>query len=238
MEQELQQQQQRTSPWYYVIQIMLAIYGLGYVATLVLIQNAIVPHTYFKANNNGVLYSLRYVSLYWYSLVFCAMRLFTFLVICQMLLYRKITCCGSKGTCCSVFWMMLLAGLTVVEIVNLTILGGYYGTCNGIGQVDNPCNDLLWCCASDIYMHSSNLCSNTAACNPVVTLAQLKPNIDFVWLFSTTVAFTGFDIFFLLLPIGLWMTKTTTQEEEDDEQRLPPPSQPKRLIPKKSTKQN
>lgn len=230
------EQTQRVSPWYYVIQIMLALYGLGYIATLVLIQNAIVPHTYFKANNNGVLYSLRYTSLYWYSLLFCAMRLFTFLVICQMLLYRKTTCCGSKGTGCSIFWMILLTGLTIVEVMNLTILGGYYSSCNGLGQVDNPCNDLLWCCAPEIYTQSGNLCSNTAACTPTIALTQLKPNVDFVWLFSTTVAFTGFDIFFLLLPIGLWLTKNgggDGGEEEEDGQDQPP----KRLIPKKMTKQ-
>lgn len=222
------------SPWYYVIQVMLAIYGLGYVATLVLIQNAIVPHTYFKANNNGVLYSLRYVSLYWYSLLFCAMRLFTFLVICQMLLYRKTNCCGTKGTGCSIFWMILLAGLTVVEVINLTILGGYYSKCNGLGQVDNPCNDLLWCCANEIFTQSGNLCSNTAPCTPAVALEQLKPNIDFVWLFSTTVAFTGFDIFFLLLPIGLWLTKS---DGDDGEEEPVEQQQTKRLFPKKATKQ-
>jgi hypothetical protein len=65
------------SPLYYVFQVMIWIYSAGYVASLILLQNANVPYKY----ETGVLYSARF-NLYWFSLMFSAMRIFTIVFIC------------------------------------------------------------------------------------------------------------------------------------------------------------
>lgn len=213
-----------TSPWYWVLHVMLVIYALGYLASLAISLNTVVPHTYFKANQNGVLYSDRYNSAYWLATFFSAFRLFVFLVLCSMLLYRNTRCCGQNGGC-TVFWIMLLMGLVLLELFNFTILTNAFVKCNGVDQVDNPCNDLMWCCVPEVYTNPTNLCSNTIACAPLTgdgvptptSLSQLKPNTDFIWMFSVTVCFMAFDVFFLLLPIGLWLVNSSsTFMAEDD----------------------
>jgi hypothetical protein len=82
--------------------------------------------------------------------------------------------------------------------------------------VGNPCNSYKWCCASEIYMDATNLCADTVPCIPPLTLAELKPQVDFVWLYSASVAFAAFDIFFLMLPIGLWVVGPTGPPLSDE----------------------
>jgi len=206
-----------TSVWYWVLHVMLVIYALGYLASLAISLNTVVPHTYFKANQNGVLYSDRYNSAYWLATFFSAFRLFVFLVLCSMILYRNTRCCGRYGGC-TVFWIVLLVGLVLLELFNFTILTNFFVKCNGVDQVDNPCNDLLWCCVPSVFANPSNLCSNTIACAPLTgsgaptptSLDQLKPNTDFIWMFSVSTVFMVFDAFFLLLPIGLWLVNSAS----------------------------
>jgi hypothetical protein len=228
--------------WYYALHIILVIYGLGYVASLMQLQNAHVEHTYHKANEHGTLYSQRYVQLYWYALVFIAARIFVFFVVQSMLLYRKYLCCGGKVPVCTIMWSGFLVALVIVELMVLSILGHYYGKCNGLDQLDNPCNDLKWCCAPEIFNNPANKCSNTIACSPALTLASMVPDVDFVALFAVSVVFVAMDLFFLLLPLGLWMTASHTvyEEGEDDDggdealiesgieyqRRAPPPPPP------------
>ncbi len=215
--------------------IVLILYGLGYIASLVLVQNAHVPYTYFKANNNGVLYNQRYVSLYWYALFFCCMRLFVFLVVLSMLLYRKTLCCGRYAGC-TVFWMAILVVLIMTELFALAIMGSYLGRCNGLGEVDNPCNDDKWCCAPEIFGDAANLCDNTAACTPAVSLAEMRANVDFLWLFAVTVVFVAGDIFFLLLPLGLWMTAThTILQKIQQDQQLPSSPMERQMVVQRKT---
>ena len=185
---------------------MLIIYGLGYIASLVLIQNVQIEHTYHKANVHGVLYSDRYVTTYWLAVMFMAVRPLIFVVVCSLLLYRNTTCCGNKGTGCTAFWVVLLVILVLMDLLSFAIMSAQFSKCNGRGQVANGCNSYKWCCAPEIYSDPGNLCSITTPCTPPVTLAELTPNVDFVWLFSVSVAFAAFDVFFLMVPVALWLT--------------------------------
>ncbi len=203
------------SGWYYVFHVMLIIYGLGYIASLVLIQNVQVEHTFHKANVHGVLYSDRYVSAYWLAVFLMTFRPLIFVVVCSLLLYRNTTCCGNKATACSAFWVVLLVLFVLADLLSFAIMSSFWTKCNGLGQAGNPCNSYKWCCAANIYSDPSNLCSITAACDPVVTLSELQPNVDFVWLFSVSVAFAAFDVFFLMVPIALWLSGSSASSALD-----------------------
>jgi hypothetical protein len=204
------------SLWYYVLHTLLIIYGLGYIVSLVLIQNAQVEHTYTKANVYGILHSDRYVSAYWLALVLMTVRPLIFVVVCSLLLYRNTTCCGNKAIGCNAFWVALLVIFVLADLLSFALMSSFYTKCNGIGQVGNPCNSYKWCCASEIYMDATNLCADTVPCIPPLTLAELKPQVDFVWLYSASVAFAAFDIFFLMLPIGLWVVGPTGPPLSDE----------------------
>lgn len=199
-----------TTAWYYTIHVMLIIYGLGYMASLVLIQNATIENTYFKANNNGVLYSDRFNSLYWIALLFACIRLFIFVSVCSLILYRNSTCCGAKPGGCSIFWLIILVVLLLADLLGFAILSSFYTRCNQIGQVGNPCNDLKWCCVPTIFSDASSLCSITAPCASAVTFSDLQSNMDFTWLYAASTAFVAFDLFFLLLPVGVWVASYAT----------------------------
>ncbi len=198
-----------TLGWYYVMHIMLIIYGLGYIASLVLVQNVTLEHTYFKANVNGILHSERFVSLYWIAVLFSCMRLFVFITVCCLMLYRNSTCCGAKPGGCSVFWIIVLVALILADVMGFAILSSFYTRCNGVGQAGNPCNDLKWCCDPAIFGDASNLCSITAACTPALTLADMSANLDFIWLYSVSAGFIAFDLFFLMLPLALWIVTSS-----------------------------
>lgn len=211
---------------YYVLQVLLCTYAAGYFCSLVLIQNAYPTHTYHKNNNNGVLYSTRYTSLYWVALMFSAMRFMVIVFVCMAILFRKTTCCGCKFNCCTGIWISLLIILVAFDFLTLSILGNHYAKCNGLDQVDNPCNDKKWCCAEEIYNNPANLCSNT--CTPFIPYNTLVADVDFIWLFSLTVVFCAFDLVFMLIPIGLWLygglqANEEAREADDVFVNTPPP---------------
>jgi hypothetical protein len=222
--------------YYYVINVMLVLYAIGFVASLVLIQNAHVVHTHHKGNVNGPLYSNRFTSMFWLALVLCVCRLWTFLVVNSMILYRRTQCCPNAsgvGNGCTIFWSMLLVLCVVADYLVLAILGAYYRNCSGVEQLDNPCNDYQWCCVEAVYVIGSNLCGNT--CTPFIPASALKPNPDFLWLFRTTVAFCAFDLVFLLMPLGMWLTANPSPPAangDDDflDTKLPPPEAAATLV--------
>jgi hypothetical protein len=216
---ELQDGYDRGAALYYVVQVVLIVYGLGWIASLPLIQNAYVEHTYFKANNNGVLYSDRYRSMYWLSLVLSCVRPLVFLCMCFLLLFRSTTCCRQKYSGCTGFWISLLLVFVLLDLVSFAILGSFYSTCNGPGQLGNPCNALDWCCVPNIFNVPGNLCANTGPCNPLRTFEDLKVSVDFLWLFFVSFGFILADLFFLLLPIGLWIVNTATATTATDQEK-------------------
>jgi hypothetical protein len=221
--------------YYYVINVMLLLYALGFIASLVLVQNAHVIHTHHKGNVNGPLYSNRFTSMFWVALVLCVCRLWTFLVVNSMILYRKTRCCGGYG--CTIFWSILLVLCVAADYLALAILGNYYRNCNGFEQLDNPCNDYKWCCVEAIYAIGTNLCGNT--CTPFIPIGALKPNPDFLWLFWTTVVFCVLDLVFLLMPLGMWLAASPVAaasgadsggDEDFLDTKQPPPEVAAKLV--------
>ena len=210
----------KRQPVYYVFQVMQVLYLLGFLAHLVLILNATVVHSHTYQNNNGPLYSERAVSMYWFALVFSVCRMFLFITASSLLLYRKTQCCcgkpGNKG--CSVFWTGLLIVCVCIDVFVLAVLGSYFHQCNVPGNANNPCNDLRYCHVPDVYNVFASGCTYTTPWNPPVTLDQLRSNVDFRWLFATSVVFVAFDLVFLFVPLGQWIefSSKTTKEEQDD----------------------
>lgn len=200
-----------SSAWYYAIQIILFVYGLGSVAFLVLIENANVVNTYTRAGVFGVLYSLRYVQLWWYALYFGCFKFLVFVFVCTMITFRKTWCCGRRGGCVTI-WSALLYAVIMLEIIAFGILSGYYASCNGLTQVDNPCNDYRWCCAPEVYTNPANACDNSSPCTTPghTVLSALAPNQDFVALFWVSFVFILFDLFFGILPFALWASGTSS----------------------------
>jgi hypothetical protein len=211
------------TPWYYVLNVLLCVYGLGFIASLVLLTNAYVPHTYTAGTTYGTLYSGRFVSGYWIALMFCALRVFIPIIVANLLLYRETYCCKTPGSGCIIFWVIFLVILVMMDLMGFTLLAGYYNKCNGIGAVDNPCNDKRWCCAPEIYSDVGNLCHNTIGCSPAVALTDMRPNADFLWLFWTGFAFIIGDLIFLIAPLALWLQdwdkkQSITHEDFMDEE--------------------
>lgn len=189
---------------------MLVLYASAYICSLVLIQNANIPYTYTKGSGNyGQLYSERYVTLYWFALMFSAFRLLTFLIVCMLLLFRN-----TVG--CSMFWVLILVVFVAADFFVLAALASNYTKCNAQEQPNNPCNDNRYCCVNAIWMNPLNLCPNTGSCPIVVpSINALSANVDFVFLFSLTVAFCAFDLVFMFIPIGLWLAQPIMEPEDD-----------------------
>lgn len=193
-------------------QIFLLIYGAGWVASNVLVQNAYVEYTYTRAGVFGVLYSNRYVTAYWFALSFSTGRMVMFMVVCCYWLYRRTSFCGSRN-CCFYWWWSLMVALLTLEAIVLAIYGSYYSKCNEPNQPDNPCNDLLYCCDPVIYGDPANMCPNSDGCTPAWTLAQASANSDFVWLFAVSVVFLCADLVFVALPLfGRILMPTPTEK--------------------------
>ncbi|MBX9636967.1 MAG: hypothetical protein K2Q45_05390 [Nitrosomonas sp.] len=222
-------------PIYYVLQVLLVLYCAGYIASLTLVQNMDVPHTYNKGNADGILYSNRYISLYWFVGMFSGLRIFVPIFVCLSILFRKTTCCGSNTFFCSSMWLVLLVIVLLFDFVSLSVLGNFYAKCNGLDQVDNPCNDKKWCFTQEIYSNPANLCGNT--CNPFFPYASLVADVDFVWLFSVTVAFCGIDLVFLFIPVASWLYRSSPDPDVvRDVFEAPSPSAPPAL-PKEEQQQ-
>jgi len=193
----------RGAPLYYAVQILLLIYAVGYMGSLVLLQNAQVVHTHTKGFDYGPIYSNRFDTLYWFALMFSGMRIFVIIFVCLGILFRKTTCCGCKFNCCTGIWISLLIIVVMFDFLVLSILSTHYSKCNGLDQIDNPCNDKRWCCVEEVFVNPANKCG--AACTPFLSYDTLVADVDFIWIFALTVCFCAFDLVFMLLPIGLWL---------------------------------
>lgn len=183
---------------YYVTNVVTFIYGVGVVASLALVLSAQVLHTHTRGNDYGPLYSDRYVTPWWWSLLFAVLRVFMFMCVCSLLLYRK------TGGWCIVIWMVPITLFILIDVGSLLILGTYLGACNGsgIGNFNNPCNSYVWCCDPRIYSNPDNHCRPTATCpaGQAATLEQMRPNSIFLWLFALSVVAMVFDVYFFMLP--------------------------------------
>lgn len=212
----------------YFFDIWVIVYALFYLATLVLVINFSVTHTYFKNLPGGTLYTLRYNSLQWVVAFLGPMRLLFLISVIFLVVFRKI---GG----CTVFWFVLVVLFWMVDVF---VLGGWgiaYANCNKQGAVDNPCNDLLWCCYEPIYSQPGNECLNTVPCTPVVT--SLSPNVDFLWMFRTNLVFVILETIIALGIIYLWASQTGApsrmykeqqqkEEEVSEDEQEPSPQKP------------
>jgi hypothetical protein len=209
---------------YYFFMVLQIIYLAAILANFVLIMNATVKHTHTYENNNGPLYSERYDSMYWFALMFSACRIFLFITLCSVLLYRKTSCCcgGRNNRYCSNFWIFLLLCFVVIDVFVLATLGSFFSGCNVPGNANNPCNDLRYCHVPEVYNNPDSGCTYMTAWLPPVTQGELRRDRDFIWMFSVSVAFVAFDCVFLMVPLGMWLNNTTTQahkknDDDDDD---------------------
>lgn len=204
------------SPWYYVLQITQIIYGCGLLANIVLVMNTNVPDTVFKTLPGGTEYNLRYNSFQWTIFMLAGFKYLMHPILSQMILYRR-----SRG--CSIFWFILIFAIALIDFFVVLGLARLYSDCNRSGQLDNPCNSLVWCCAKEIWTVSSNLCMNNGPCAAgfPTTVAELGANVDFVWYFAVSVAFLAFDLFyvgffggaFYVSPIPKVVTRKKAEED-------------------------
>ena len=179
------------SPYYWVIQFLITLYGMGAIAYLVLIQNAHVVDTVFNTLPGGTYYTWRFNSFVWFALMLSCAKILTYPFVNAAVLFR-----GTRG--CAIFWYILLVALVLIDVVVIVGLGSQYGSCNMSNQPNNICNDPRWCCALEIYSVPSNNCFNNFACTPPVALSQLQPNTDFLFLFWTNFAIMMVDILIVL----------------------------------------
>jgi len=208
-----------SSPWYWVLQICLTLYGMGVFAYLVVVQNIHVPDTVFQSLPGGTYYSARYITFVWFAIMFSAAKVFMYPVANAAVLFR-----GSRG--CSIFWYIFVIALTMIHVVVIVGLGDQYGKCNQPGQKDNLCNDPLYCCAPEIYGASSNGCPNSVACagltTPVTSVSQLGVSIDFLWLFWVNFAYLFIDILIMFF-FGAVFGCCPAYEIRDDDENDPMP---------------
>lgn len=206
---------------YYVFMVMQVIYLCAILANFVLVMNATVKHTHLYENNNGSLYSERYSSMYWYALMFSGCRIFLFITLCSVLLYRKTSCCCGRpnNRYCSNFWIFFLMCWVVIDVFVLAVLGSFFSGCNVPGNANNPCNDLRYCQVPEVYNNPDSGCTYMTSWLPPAVMSQLRRDSDFLWLFSVSVAFVAFDCVFLMVPLGMWLNNTTTavHKKNDDD---------------------
>ena len=181
----------KQSPWYWTLQFVVTLYGMGALAYLVLIQNSHVVNTVFNSLPGGTYYSWRYVTFVWWALMLSCAKVLTYPFVNAAILFR-----GTRG--CTIFWHTLLALLVIIDVVVMVGLGTQYAGCNMNGEPGNICNDPRYCCALEIYTVTSNGCFNNFACTPPVTLSELQPNADFLWLFWTNFTFLIVDMLIFL----------------------------------------
>lgn len=202
------------SPWYYITNVVMVLYALAYVGYLIAVANTTVPHTWFFGNFAGsFLYSQRYSSPQAVSLVFSGMRIFGFISMCALLTFRKTRCGRYAG--CTIFWVVLLMILTCLEAISLAINMNFwfYANSHVVGNQDNPANHYLWCCDPDVYSLASNGCRPTSPC----LLTPIPPGglpLDdvFQWVLGLGIAFFTFDLYFVLLPVALWLHSGSPQK--------------------------
>jgi hypothetical protein len=186
--------------------------------TAVLVNNTAFEHTYVKhPSNPGVLTSDRY-TLEWWAYTVNSMVVVLFpMVVMMMIIYRK-----QYG--CNVFWFLVFFLAFAAHTAGCVVLSVSYAQCNADGQANNQCNSKLWCCAPEIYSNPANDCANTLPCTPPVTLAELTPDVDFVWFYWTNIYFALFHIVFAGLVISYWWSdadpETAINEDYTDEEEV------------------
>jgi hypothetical protein len=200
---------------YYVLNLIIMFYGCAYYFSLIILQNADIPNTYFHAGINGELYTERYISPYHYALMFSSGRLLIFICVCAMVLFRKtrLGCGTRKYGVCTILWSFLLGALVVLDVAALAIFASYYAGCNGAHAKSNPCNDRRWCAVGEVWADANNECPNTGAwagANAALTLADLGVDGDFQWLLGTSVFFVALEMVFLMLPLALWLRSNSS----------------------------
>jgi len=176
-----------TCKWYWIIEIFSPIYCLSLLAYAILLLNVNITDGYCAVYPCGTYFSLRYTSLQWISLAFTSMRFVMFIFFCGAVIYRR-----DFG--CSVFWFILLLALVIMDVFSFISLTKFYVSCH-----DGPyniCNDINYCCASEVYSVASNHCKNTGPC-PVgfpTSIAQLRPNETFKWIYFTSLFYVLFEV--------------------------------------------
>lgn len=194
------------SHWsYYLTHWLQVFYMLAFVfGVCLLLTSAYVTHTHFRTGDLGnVLYSERYTSLWWISLFFAATRFWFFLVMQSMFLYRNWVCCGRYAGC-TIFWMFLLMGLFVLEVLALAINTNFMAHCNGVNAYGNPCNSPHWCCVPAVRVLLGNHCPNPGS-NCITDPGPVNPDAIFVAIFVFSWVFVVLDAYFVALPMVLWV---------------------------------
>jgi hypothetical protein len=192
------------SPWYWVIQAFTITYALSILAYAVLILNTRATDTYFPATLVNSYYTQRYVSVTWYALLFAAAHLLMYPIVMMMITFRR-----SHG--CSVFWFSLIFILLVMSSYTVLTLARDYKSCNNPSgdQRDNLCNDKRWCCAPEVNSNTANACpfSGGVVCPDIPEISSvndLRPDLDFLWLFWTNFVYWVADTFIVLFFLGMF----------------------------------
>lgn len=134
------------------------------------------------------------------------------MIILCMVIYR-----GNYA--CSSLWFLLYVVTILMTIIGFGATLASYAHCNGQNEYGNPCNDLKWCCAPEIYSNPANRCPNTLPCDPAVTLGQLRANDDFLGLFWTnTILFIVFQLGFLIVSVYTNRNEGRDENEEGPEE--------------------
>lgn len=201
-----------TSASYYLLIIGTLLYAACFIAFLVLIQNANVTNTVLAPNYPwGEYVSLLYASAYWLALFLSCWRILLVPSIQFLILFRK-------TRWCSIMWLVIIFLITLIDLLVIVSLGKLYGACNGVGQQFNPCNDPNYCCASEIYSQPNSGCTNTIACPASFpsSISGLYANVDFVWLFFTSLGFLVGDLIFLIYFMSMFYVSPSVEDEEND----------------------
>lgn len=182
--------------WYWATQVILTLYGAGAIAYTVLVQNNSVTNTFFHALPFGTYYTLQYTSFLWIAYMLGTMRLLMYIILSLAILYRRSRACGS-------FWYVFVALIALADMITIVGLSPQYTNCNLPGQPDNPCNDVNYCCAPDVFNNAASLCLFTGLCSGVTNPISLRPNPIFLWTFYSSLAFLIVDLYFVFFLAGI-----------------------------------
>jgi hypothetical protein len=196
---------------------VLALYGLGFMATLVLLENATIEHGFMSMGTEyGRFYSERHASIWSLALRFTTLRFLLFLVLCQLTVYRN-TKCG--GCSCVSFWYALAVALAALDLVALALLGTLMAGRNSPAPAQrfNPANDYRRCCDPRVYQATGSNCPVTSAlaCPSGIRLEQMQANPDFVWLLAINVATAVGALGVILGPPIMWATAEETWPDKE-----------------------
>ncbi len=138
-----------------------------------------------------------------------------------MIVYRSTRVeCASNGrtrsyACCTVMWSIVVVALLALSVVVMAVLGSYATSCNArynAGGAYNPCDDLRRCAAQSVWSNADNACPNVGAWPaPYATFTledDARWNIDFTMLLVASVVFAGTHLFFMMMPLALWLKET------------------------------